>query len=155
MDNQLSDSGIILIGIATACAFMGLIFLPLWIEPFIELVKTIFRKIGTLRDELIWKIDDAKNARKNNIRKKQLMKNSKIIVSVESEPVQKTTSDGRILEFIKVKMKSGDVKELYKNVDFTYSWFWADDHSAASEDTPDVIRKLLDHYRIDHATTMK
>ena len=155
MDNQLSDSGIILIGIATACAFMGLIFLPLWIEPFIELVKTIFRKIGTLRDELIWKIDDAKNARKNNIRKKQLMKNSKIIVSVESEPVQKTTSDGRILEFIKVKMKSGDVKELYKNVDFTYSWFWADDHSAAPDDISDTLKTLLNHYRIDHAKIMK
>lgn len=155
MDNQLSDSGIILIAIATACAFMGLTFLPLWIKPFIELVKTIFRKIGTLRDELIWKIDDAKNARKNNIRKKQLMKNSKIIVSVESEPVQKTTSDGRILEFIKVKMKNGDVKELYKNVDFTYSWFWADDHSAAPDDISDTLKTLLNHYRIDHAKIMK
>jgi len=69
MDNQLSDSVFILIAIATACAFMGLIFLPLWIEPFIELVKTIFRKIGTLRDELIWKIDDAKNASKKKRRK--------------------------------------------------------------------------------------
>lgn len=155
MDNQLSDSVSILIAIATACAFMGLTFLPLWIEPFIELVKTIFRKIGTLRDELIWKIDDAKNARKNNIRKKQLMKNSKIIVSVESEPVQKTTSDGRILEFIKVKMKNGDVKELYKNVDFTYSWFWADDHSAAPDDISDTLKTLLNHYRIDHAKIMK
>lgn len=155
MDNQLSDSGIILIAIATACAFMGLTFLPLWIKPFIELVKTIFRKIGTLRDELIWKIDDAKNARKNNIRKKQLMKNSKIIVSVESEPVQKTTSDGRIFEFIKVKMKNGDVKELYKNVDFTYSWFWADDHSAAPDDISDTLKTLLNHYRIDHAKIMK
>lgn len=155
MNDALSDALVILIFTAVACAFLALIFLPLWIGSLVEWIKDMSNAISRLRDNIIWKIDVAKNARKNKRRQKQLMKDSKVIVSVESEPVQKTTSDGRILEFIKVKMKSGDVKELYKNVDFTYSWFWADDHSAASEDTPDVIRKLLDHYRIDHATTMK
>lgn len=155
MNDSLSDALVILIFTAGLCTLLALVFFPVWIGPLLEWIKYMSNAISRLRDNIIWKIDDAKNASKKKRRKKQLMKDSKVIVSVESEPVHKTTSDGRILEFIKVKMKSGDVKELYKNVDFTYPWFWADDHSAASEDTPDVIRKLLDHYRIDHATTMK
>lgn len=153
--NNHPDSIDILFITAAILGVTLFIFIPLWLPAFAEWVASIFRKLGQFRNNMIWKIEDAKSAFSSKRRKKQIMIDSQIIVSVQGEPVQKTTSDGRILEFIKVKMKSGDVKELYKNVDFTYLWFWADNHSPAPDNTTDVIRTLLDHYRIDHATTIK